>query len=379
MLKEAEQGEAIAAQAPLAQQADSESIQPMALLKRFFEQLGAIPWVAFGAISTGLGVALLYFYFESIDFVPADIPAILSASLFVALLAAAFYLYTVGSLLLPLWAYREAGLDDQTEIRRPSSLWALQVAGTGAFLLFIGYQMWRDCKPSAEYLAIPGTVLLLVGGIGWLWYDRKRAGHQYPWWRRQLSAMNVCFFGTFPFLALFSLLYPMQGAGWEHLGVLVAVWLLVVLGSSTLFLKIPLWGCVLLVMVVTPLFMVPIPGMLGRASHLPELVAEMAGIRAKQANELRVPAKTCELIQSALGAAMSVEPVTCNEGGGWGSVHAQVLSNLGDRWLIELPLAGTQPQGRNGAIRITIPGEGVHTVRQIAVLPAAENATGCRT
>ncbi len=360
-------------------QEDEKPIQPMDLLKRLLRYMGAIPWVTLGAIGTGCGVALLYFYFRSIDFVPADISAILSASLFVALLATAFYLYTVVSLLLPLWAYREAGLDDQNEVLRPSSLWALQVAGTGAFLLFVGYQMWRDCKPSAEYLVIPGTILLLVGGAGWLWYDRKRAGHQHPWWRRQLSALNVCFFGTFPFLALFSFLYPTQGADWGHLGVFVAVWLLVVLGSSTLFHKMPLWGCVLLVMVVTPLFMVSIPGVLGRASHLPAFVAEMAGIRATQVNELRVPANTCELIQGALGTAMSVTPVTCNEGGGWGTVHALVLSNLGDRWLIELPLAGSQPQGRNGAIRITIPDEGVHTVRQIAAPPAEEKAAGCRT
>lgn len=377
MLNDKEQVDTAVAQMPPAKVV-SEAVQPMALLKRFFEQLTAVPWVAFGAISTGLGVALLYFYFRSIDFVPADIPAILSASLFVAMLAAAFYLYTVGLLVLPLWAYREAGLDDQTDDRRPSSLWALQMAGTGAFLLFVAYQMWRDCKLSSEQVATPGVVLLLLGVAGWLWHDRKKQ-HRHPWWRRQLSALGVCFFGIFPFLALLSVLFPTQGVGWWHLGALVVVWVLVVFGTSTLFHKIPLWGCVLLVMVLTPLFMVSIPGVLGRASQLPNLVAEMAGIRAKQVNELRVPANTCELIQSALAAATSVKPVTCNSGGGWGTVHAQVLSNLGDRWLIELPTSTGSSQGRNGAVRITIPGEGAHVVRQITEPLAAEKAAGCRT
>lgn len=378
MDKDAEHVWPVATRQPPASTAVAEKpIEPMALLRRLVELMGAIPWVTLGAIGTGCGLSLLYFYFRSIEFVPADIPAMLGASLFVGLLATALYLYTAGSLLAPLWAYREAGLDDQTDSNRPSSLWTLQLVGAGAFLLFIGYRLWRDCKNHPEFTLIPGVVLVVIGGLGWGWYQIRQTTHQHPWWRRQLSALNVCFFGVFPFLALFAVLYPSQGADWWHLGLFVAVWLVVVLASSLLFHRIPLWGCALLVMVVTPLFVVSLPGLQGRISYLPTVAAEMAGIRAKQINELRVPEGTCRLIQSALTSTSSARPVNCKEGADWSTVHAQVLSNLGERWLIELQLDGSQPKGRNGAVRVTIPGEGVHTVRQIPA-QSSEEAAGCR-
>lgn len=358
---------------------DANPIQPTALLKRVVELMAAIPWVTLGAAGTGCGLSLLYFYFRSIDFVPADIPAMLSASLFVGLLAAALYLYTVGSLLVPLWAYREAGLDDQPNGNRPSSLWTLQVSGVGAFLLFVGFQLWRDCKPSPEYLLIPGALFILCGGLAWGRHQIKQTTHKHSFWKRQLSALGVCFFGVFPFLALFTLLFPSHGAGWWHLGVFVAVWLLVVLGTSLLFHKMPLWGCALLLMVVTPLFMVSLPGLQGRVSYLPTIVAEMAGVRAKQVSELRMPKSTCDLIRSALNASPTVKPVNCAEGAEWSTVHAMVLSNLGERWLIELQLDGPQPQGRNGVVRVTVPGDGIHTVRQIAPPPLTDRALGCPT
>lgn len=157
-------------------------IEPMMLLKRLVAFMGALPWVTLGAVGTGCGLALLYFYFRSIEFLPADIPAMLSASLFVGLLAAALCLYTAGSLLAPLWAYREAGLDDQTDINRPSSLWTLQLVGVGAFLLFVGYRLWRDCKNDPEFVLVPGAVFVLIGGLGWAWYQIKQTAHQHPWW-----------------------------------------------------------------------------------------------------------------------------------------------------------------------------------------------------
>ncbi len=84
---------------------DAETIDPWDVVKRLFQRIGALPWVAFGAIGTGCGVALLHFYFRSIDFIPADIPSILGASVFVAMLAFAFYMWVVLSLIAPLWGY----------------------------------------------------------------------------------------------------------------------------------------------------------------------------------------------------------------------------------------------------------------------------------
>lgn len=369
MHKESELGEANAGQAQLAEK-DGETIQPMELVKRLFEQMAAFPWVACGAIGTGFGVALLYFYFRSIDFIPADIPSLFGASLFVAMLAFALFVWVVASLIAPLWAYREADFDDPNGDGGVSGLWALQLLSAGAFLLFIGYRLWRDCKSSEEYVLIPGAILTLCGAVGWAVHEMKRTSHKHPLWKRQLRALGVCFFGVLPFIAFVSFLLPSKGSEWLHVGVFFGVWLLVVVGSSTFLHNIPLWGCALLVMVGAPIFMISITGLQGHSSALPTQIAQVAGIRSKNPDELRVPKSTCDLIQNALGSAQAVNPLICGEGA-WGTAHAQVLSNLGDRWFIELSLAGAAAQGSNGVLRLSIPGDGVQKVRRIAAPPAS--------
>jgi hypothetical protein len=375
MHKESEQGEANAGQAQSAEK-DGKPIQLMDLVRRLFRCMRAIPWVTFGAISTGCGVALLYFYFRSIDFVPADIPSILSASLFVAMLAFAFYMWVVLSLIAPLWGYVETGLHGQVLEKSAGSqfslsgLWALQFMGVGGFLIFLGYLLWRDCKPEAPYFLILGGALVLMGLVGWVVHEVKSAGEGAVWWMRLHHVAWVCLLSALPFFTLWLYLIPNRGTEWLHLGVFFVTWLLVVAGSSIFLHKIPVWASALIAVCAMPLLTISIPVLQGNPSLLPTLVAELAGIRSKKTDELRVPKSTCDLIQNALGSAQAVNPLTCGEGE-WGTVHAQVLSNLGDRWFIELSLAGAAAQGSNGVLRLSIPGDGVQKVRRIAAPPAS--------
>lgn len=349
-----------------------EPIDPVVLMKQVLRALAGVPWVALGAMGTGCGVALLVFYFRSIDFFPADIPAILSASILMAMLAVAFCVALAGSLLVPLWIYREAGLDDQTSTTRVSGFWSLQLLGVGSFILLIWYRFLLGCVPSTHYVFLFGAILASIGLVGWVVHEKKTSKPKHARWRRLLAAAGVCVLGVLPLLAVKSLLIPEQGVEGLHIGVAFAVWLLVIVGSSTWFSRIPLWGCALMLLFAAPLFLFSLPGLTGRPSALPTTVAELAGIRIKAPVELRVPSSTCKLIQSAVGSASTEKPLVCEEGD-WGTVHAQVLSNLGDRWWIELKLAGTAPEVRGGAIRLTIPGEGVQTLHQIAA-PASKAA-----
>lgn len=343
------------------------AIAPAELARRLNRLLNAIPWVSLGAIGTGLGIALLHFYFQSIDFVPADIAAILSASLFVALLAGALCLGVWVCLIFPLWTYRETGLHEPAEAWRVSGLWALQLLGAGAFLLFVGYRLWRYCMHEAAlYGVVPGAALTLLGVVGWIFYERRRMPHTQSMILRCLSAAAVCFASMLPFFALWSFLMPNQGSNWFHIAVFFGVWLVAVAGSSTFLRTVPLWGCAIIVVACMPMLMISIPIFQGQASLLPTRVAELAGIRTKKVGELRVPRDTCLLVQSAVGPAKTSKPVSC-EGGEWGTVHAQVLSNVGDRWLIELKLEGDMPQQKHSALRLTIPGEGVQTVLPVVV------------
>lgn len=376
MRNETEQSEAGVVPS-LASNKEVETIQPWDVVKRLFQHMGSVPWVAFGAIGTGCGVALLYFYFRSIDFIPADIPSILSASLFVAALAFSFYLWVVLALIAPLWGYLETGLHarglDKT-LRATqfsiSGLWALQFIGVGGFLLFVGYRLWNDCKAGSEYFLTTGAILMLAGLAGWVIHEVGIAGQRAAWWKRLHRVAWVCLLGAMPFSALWLYLIPNRGIEWLHLGVFVVTWLLVVTASSTFLHRMPVWASALLVVCAAPLLTISIPVLQGSPSLLPIHTAELAGIRSRQTDELRVPKSTCDLIQHTLGSTQSVHPLNCDDGE-WATVHAQVLSHLGDRWFVELKLAGTAPEGTNGALRLTIPREGVQKVHRIAAPPAS--------
>ncbi len=387
MLSKAEQDETIPALAGKSSELNEEPIKPKELIKWVFEQLQAIPWVACGAMGTGAGIALLYFYFASIDFVPADIPSILSASLLMAMLALAFYMWVVVCLLAPLAAYRAMDLhvDENLEDKASqapksvgtSAVWALQLVGVGGLLLFISVPEVVRCVPLFEYLLIAGAVFTCVGVFGWWRNERTKAGYRQAWKKRLGLALVVSVAGALPFIVLTQLVISNLGADWPHLVAFLAVWLTVVAVSAFVD-RIPVWGCALMLTILCPILVYSLPGLLGFPAFFPTKVAQLAGIRAEKPAELRVPISTCKLIASAVGTSKVMKPVSCEADADWGAVHAQVLSNLGERWLIEVQLDGPQPKGRNGAVRVTIPGEGVHTVRQMPA-QSSEQAAGCRT
>lgn len=356
-------------------------IDPMETALLLLQQLAAVPWVGLGAIGTGVGVALLAFYFRSIDYMPAEIPSILGASVFVAMLAFAFCLWVVMSLVGPLWAFRTSGLSPDAEadgqlLPRASAvaLPALQFLGVGLFfLLWLGVLAWWECRPYAGAMALIGICLVLVGAMAWVWSERAIKGMRAAWWKRLPHMLWVCFWSVLPVGALLMLLWPGQGGTWWQLALLVALWFGVVMASALLG-RIPVWGCVLIATSLFPALAFSLPVLMGKPSMFPIKVAELAGIRSSKVIELRMPRSTCLLIASALGAAKAGKPVDC-EGAEWGSAHAQVLSNLGSRWLIEVPLAGHYPSGGNGALWLTVPADGMHMTRQLPA--AASGAARC--
>jgi hypothetical protein len=375
MHKESKQGEANFGQS-LSSENPSDQPNPKELARLFLQQVAALPWVGFGAIGTGIGVALLYFYFESIDFVPADIPSILSASLLVAMLAFAFYMWVVASLIAPLWSYRHSKLqfathviDKSTGLSDALALPSLQFLGVGSLLLLAGVGLWLKCSSLADVLLMVGVGLALLGALGWAWSEYMAAGWRASWLGRLPAVAWVCFSSALPVSVLLVFLVPSQGAEWWHLGVVVVLWLGVVLGSIFLD-RIPVWGAAFVVTAMSPFITFLVPALLGLPFLFPIKVAELTGIRTEHPIELRVPKSTCDLIQSALDSRPGGRSVNC-VGGDWNKVHAQVLSNLGDRWLIELQPDGASLGGGKVPLRLTIPGDGVQRVSQIATPPAS--------
>ena len=204
---------------------------PKRLAGSLMRTLHDIPWVSLGAIGTGVGVALLYAYFRSIDFMPSDIPSILGASVFVALLALGFYLWVVLSLIGPVWAFREFGLPVAPASDRPTSrlggwgLPALQVLGVGLFLLVIGVRSALRCEATGLWMVLFGAGLALAGAIAWAAAEWAIASQRAAWWRRLAPALAVCFFSTLPFVVLVGLMPLEEGAGWWSVALVLLLWI----------------------------------------------------------------------------------------------------------------------------------------------------------
>ncbi len=345
---------------------------PQAVAKRVLRMLKAIPWVGIGAIGTGLGVLLLVAYFKAIGFVPPDVPSIIGASVFVAMLAVVFSAMVVGGVVIPAWAYQEGQLPhppgagaQRIPFAHRLGLPALQVIGVGALISYLGVREWMRCGAYANWYLSIGVAFASVGTGIWVWLEFKRIAAPRPWLKRSGNAAWVALLGALPLGVLMLLLLPGQNIGWSHLIVVIFVWGVVV-ATSALLDRFPVWGSALIATLCFPLVAFSLPALFGDASLYVRQVAEIAGIRSARPVELRVPVTTCRLIQSALASAEPRQPVDCDHPE-WGSAHAQVLSNLGARWLVEVPL-------REGALRLTIPADGVqHVYRTPSTQSACRN------
>jgi hypothetical protein len=344
---------------------------PKQLAGALLQQLRDIPWMSLGAIGTGVGVLLLYAYFQSIDFMPSDIPSILGASVFVALLLLGSYLVVVGSLIAPLWMFRELGLSaepaqvhDKTRRLLRLGLPGLQFLGVGLFLLYLGAQGVSRCDAFASWFIAVGGCLAALGAMAWAAAEWASIGQRPAWWRRLLPLLGVCVFSTLPFWVVVQLLTTGEGLGWWSLGLGLVVWLAVVFGSR--WERMPVWAYALMVTALTVLFTLSLPLLHGHSAQVPARVAQLAGIRGGQVDELRIPQSTCRLIQSAIGDRSGFKAPLC-DGGEWGTAHARVLSSFGPRWLIELQTAA--PQDASQRLRLTIPGDSVHMVRPQPAAP----------
>lgn len=365
--------EAGAVRPPEAMSAGEAPVDPKQLAAALLRRLHRVPWVSLGAIGTGLGVGLLFAYFRSIDFMPSDIPSILGASVFVALLALVLYLGTVLSLMAPVWAFREFGLSvaPSETMTRPRllvhlALPSLQFLGVGLFLLFIGARGAQRCDVTAPWFLTIGICLAVLGLVAWGAAEWATAGQRRAWWRRLAAVLGVCLYGCLPFGVFVEVLATGEGASWWSLGFAALLWVALAFGAG--WVRWPLWAYGVVVSALALVLLLSVPILMGRSTYFPAKVAEFAGIRASKADELRVPDNTCRLIHSAIGERSPAKPLRC-DGTEWGTVHARVLSSFGPRWLIEVQTAAANESGAKELLRLTIPGDGVHLVRAQPAAP----------
>lgn len=356
------------------------------MLNRVLAFLRDFPWVAAGAICTGLGVLVLYTYFRSIEFLPPDLTSIVGAGLAIGLAALGYVIVVVLALMAPRWAYLESRLAaSAAQDRLPGPmgkvnvvLLSLQVLGAGGFLGGVAYLLWADCLPFVSYLAVPAAILLVAGIAGWWIVERRnhRSVGDRLW--RLASAVLVGFFSSIPFFTLLSVLVPFAHASWLDVGVWFGIWVGFAVLVAWLPDDFPHWAMGVLALILVPTVLLPLPMVFGRSASFPTAVVTKAGIRLPKIVELRIPANTCDLVRSTLAPAEANYLVECGGPGGWGSVRAQVLSNLGSRWWVELsPLKQDEPNPAVAVpIRLSIPADGVQIVQKTGAVAKARDQCG---
>lgn len=342
------------------------------------------PWVGLGVLSTCLGVLILYAYFRGIGHVPTDFATLLGAGVGIAGVTFAYLLAVVLALIVPHavftqmeslkaapWRPWSGPLKDANNL-----LIGAQLFGVGLLFSYVSWGQWSDCKPGLAYLLTPAAVLVVAGGAIVAHAGQSRAVWR---WTTTGSFVLLLLISSLPLLVLSDLLMPTDTPSeWDYL-LWLLVWLAFIFVLGTLPKKVPLWALALVVPFLLPSALWLAPALRGHGDLFPQRVMEMAGIRTTKAVELKVPQATCELIAATARFGPTGQAVTpCGAGTPWVTVRAQVLSNLGARWWIEVQQVGDLAVDPAEVLRMSIPAEGAQLVqRRPATTP--ERRSQCKT
>ncbi len=343
--------------------------------KRWFESLGEIPWVSLAAGSTVLGGAILFLYFQSIGYMPTDLSALAglgSVTALAALAALALFLALVVGLFAPAALYRQHVADEQSELggsHRPFSaleLVFLQLGGLGLVLLLLAYRNHRDCGGLNWPQLGLGAPLALLGLVAFSSIVGAAGRTPQRFWRGY-TALAVALLALLPFYLVFDLKEHLAWSKEASTLALWALWLVFVLGNALLATRLSGRGVIVMATFLAACFVVGFSQIADRREVFPTMVATTLGVRSDGPTTLLVTAQTCALVRDALVRTGDEALVSCREGR-WSEVEAQILSSVGERWLIELDASSADGHVPPARIRMTIPGSQVQWVGPVRVV-----------
>jgi hypothetical protein len=328
-------------------------------------------------------VLIMYAYFRGMGHVPADFATVLSAGVGIAGTTFAYMLAVMLALVAPHAAFTLmeslntapwrpwAGLLKDTN----NLLIGAQLFGVGLFFAYVAWGVWRDCDPGLGYVMTPAVVLLAIGGVIVAHAGLGRAVWR---WATIWRFAYLLLLSSLPLLVLSDLLMPTGTTSeWDYL-LWLLVWLGFIAALGCLPKEVPLWAVAMVVPFLMPTVLWVAPFLRGHGDLFPQRVMEMAGIRTAKAVELKVPRATCELIATTARFDPAGQAVkACAAETPWVTVRAQVLSNLGSRWWVEVQQVGDLAVDPGEILRMSIPAEGVQLVqRKPATAP--ESISRCK-
>ena len=337
--------------------------------RRLFESLKEIPWLSLTAVGTLLGVLILFCYFQSIDHFPSDFSALISLGAATAVGAFGLTFLLALGLFLPAATYRNYAFDDaanNADTKRPFTeleLICLQLGGVGFTFGVIAHSQYVDCGA-----VLTGYSLMAVGSLlFWITACLRilfSGGTRKQRFERLRASAGIAVFSSSLCFVFIPLLPVFASESLDATVIFATLWALAIIANASAAKNLPIPGLLLTGGLIVGLLFIATPLATESETIFPKMVANLLGVRQEQAQDLRVPEKTCRLIQSAMGASVSSADLKC-EADDWGKAKAQILSNVGGQWMIELAVASVQDPSKKSKLRLTVPGADIQVVRLI--------------
>jgi hypothetical protein len=352
--------------------------------QRFFVSLHEIPWISLTAISTLAGVLILFAYFRSIDHFPSDFSAVIGLGAAAAACAVGFLIAISLSLFGPTFVYHNSSLvvnktdSSKNKNALENELIFLQLGGVGALSLYMAYPEFRDCGEILNAWILVGGVLVLIGlfAFGKVVSQGQTWGERFD---RGWSCFLIAFMAITPLFFLAVFLQNFKSNYVNSFMLLLCFWTVIIAVNSVAATRLasakPLAFILSFVTAAYLVFLVPLAT--SNPSFFPAMVAGYLGVREADFQTLQVPIKTCNLITGSISTGSQANDLVCSSGD-WGQVKAQVLSNVGERWLIEIATENIQTK-QASKLRLTVPRAEIQTVKSIKLKPKDEKPTVCST
>jgi hypothetical protein len=334
-------------------------------VQRIFKSLHQIPISSMTALSTLIGVSILFAYFKSIDHPPSEFPSVI----LLGVAATVFCMFALAvlaiGLLGPVVAYQQYVAIEKklpTAKRKLFSnyeLVSMQLAGMGLLLSLVAYINF-SCGDSVSWWGILGGVLLVHGlivSLKLVWFAGDVSRRSARGWTTVFVSLSA----LTPFLMLLPLKELLQSNGVFSMATFLTLWVMAILVNALLAGKLKGLELSIFGLAFAAYLYVVMPLLSGQPSYIPTKVATFLGIRSPEVLDLRVPVSTCRLIEDEVKsqAGASLPRCSSNE---WGKVRARVLSNVGDSWVLELENVKADDHPVQQSLRLTVPKEGIQIV-----------------
>lgn len=350
--------------------------------RRLFRSLNEIPWLSLTALGTLLGVTILFWYFRSIDFFPSDFSVLIGLGVGAAASAVGVLCLLTLGLFAPAGFYRlylaepeGRAAETKRHFTEPEMV-GLQLGGVGLTFGLIAYPELRDCGTWLSFYSVLTSVMLLLWAMA-LTKILLAKGSRTARLEASFSAVGITVVSTGIFLVVVPLM-PVFRSEYLYIdAIFFALWALAILANASAAVRLRSLEISIAGGFVVVILFVLLPVVANQRNLFPQMTASFLGIREDAPAELRVPVKTCRLIWSAVPEGMTSKDLGCGAED-WGNVRAQILSKVGDQWLIELAAEKHSDPTAVTKFRVTIPRSDVQVIREVEDRPFLGKPRACK-